>query len=149
MSANSPHVVASPPETGSAKSSEHFGYGSLAAIATTPQGAQLLLPLCQSSGMLLWVPDAVMEKMPPSSHVTHYVRRYDGSLSTHLAQLWTEHQGLVFCLAMGAVVRLVAPLLQDKWHDPAVVVVDEGGNHAISGCSGHQDRKSTRLNSSH
>lgn len=138
MSANSPRVVASPPEAERAESSPRFDYGSLAAIATTPQGAQVLLPLCQTSGMVVWVPTAVMEQMPPSSHGTHYVRAYDGSLREHLAQLWTEHQGFIFCLAMGAVVRLVAPLLQGKQHDPAVVVVDEGGHHAISGCSGHQ-----------
>ena len=34
-------------------------------------------------------------------------------------------------------VRLVAPLLQNKWCDPGVVVVDEGGNFAVSLVGGH------------
>ena len=46
--------------------------------------------------------------------------------------------GFIFCLATGAVVRLMTPLLQDKSIDPAVVVVDEAGKFAISLCSGHQ-----------
>jgi cobalt-precorrin 5A hydrolase/precorrin-3B C17-methyltransferase len=36
------------------------------------------------------------------------------------------------------VVRLIAPLLQHKSGDPAVVVVDEAGRFVISLCSGHQ-----------
>jgi cobalt-precorrin 5A hydrolase/precorrin-3B C17-methyltransferase len=35
-------------------------------------------------------------------------------------------------------VRLIAPLLQHKSSDPAVVVIDEAGNFVISLCSGHQ-----------
>ena len=35
-------------------------------------------------------------------------------------------------------VRLIAPLLQGKAVDPAIVVIDEAGQFAISLCSGHQ-----------
>jgi cobalt-precorrin 5A hydrolase/precorrin-3B C17-methyltransferase len=41
-------------------------------------------------------------------------------------------------MATGAVVRLVSPLLQDKATDPAIVVLDEAGQFAISLCGGHQ-----------
>jgi cobalt-precorrin 5A hydrolase/precorrin-3B C17-methyltransferase len=37
-------------------------------------------------------------------------------------------------------VRLIAPLLEDKSRDPAVVVVDEQGQFVISLCSGHQGK---------
>ncbi|AOX04622.1 precorrin-3B C(17)-methyltransferase [Moorena producens PAL-8-15-08-1] len=63
---------------------------------------------------------------------------YKGSLKDHIASLWSNHRALVFCLAAGAVVRLIAPLLTDKSSDPAVVVVDQGGGFVISLCSGHQ-----------
>ena len=48
-----------------------------------------------------------------------------------------RYSGHVFIMATGIVVRSVAPLLQHKTKDPAVVVVDECGQHAISLLSGH------------
>src|SRR4028119_1160947 len=67
-------------------------------------------------------------------------RFYTGSLKAHVASLWDQHRAFVFCLAAGAVVRLIAPLLEDKSIDPAVVVVDEKGQFVISLCSGHQGK---------
>jgi cobalt-precorrin 5A hydrolase len=40
-------------------------------------------------------------------------------------------------MSTGIVVRLIAALIKHKTEDPAVVVVDDGGNHAISLLSGH------------
>ncbi|WP_367142148.1 precorrin-3B C(17)-methyltransferase [Moorena sp. SIO1F2] len=102
----------------------------LAAIATTPTGAQILQPLCQTTGATLWVPNSLS--------TLEQVAVYKGSLKDHIASLWQNHRALVFCLAAGAVVRLIAPLLTDKSSDPAVVVVDQGGGFVISLCSGHQ-----------
>lgn len=48
-----------------------------------------------------------------------------------------RYSGHVFIMATGIVVRSLAPLLQHKTKDPAVVVVDECGQHAISLLSGH------------
>ncbi len=52
-------------------------------------------------------------------------------------RLWGRNQGLVFVMATGIVVRAIAPLLKDKYSDPAVVVCDERGKFAISLLSGH------------
>jgi cobalt-precorrin 5A hydrolase len=40
-------------------------------------------------------------------------------------------------MSTGIVVRIIAPLIRSKLEDPAVVVVDDRGNHAISLLSGH------------
>jgi len=45
--------------------------------------------------------------------------------------------GHIFIMAAGIVVRSVAGLLRHKTLDPAVVVVDERGRHAVSLVSGH------------
>jgi cobalt-precorrin 5A hydrolase/precorrin-3B C17-methyltransferase len=54
--------------------------------------------------------------------------------------LWQQNRAFIFCLATGAVVRLIAPLLEDKSRDPAVIVIDENGQFVISLCSGHQGK---------
>ena len=50
---------------------------------------------------------------------------------------WESFDGHIFIMAAGIVVRKIAPLLSDKTRDPAVVVSDENGRHAISLLSGH------------
>ena len=102
----------------------------IAAIATTPTAAKRLQPLCQTTGAALWVPESL--------NTLEQVHVYTGSLKAHIASLWHHHRAFVFCLATGAVVRLIAPLLEDKSLDPAVVVVDEAGQFVISLSSGHQ-----------
>ncbi len=50
---------------------------------------------------------------------------------------WKKHRTLIFIMASGIVVRTIAPLLEDKRTDPAVVVVDDSGKHVIGLLSGH------------
>lgn len=101
----------------------------LAAYATTPTAALMLQSLCQTSGAI-WVPESLIG--------VEGTQVYTDSLKAHLATLWHHHRAFIFCLATGAVVRLIAPLLQHKSSDPAIVVVDEAGRFVISLCSGHQ-----------
>lgn len=104
----------------------------LVAIATTPTAAQRLQSLCQTTGAVLWVPESL--------NSLEQVQVYTGSLKAHIALLWRFRRAFVFCLATGAVVRLIAPLLEDKSIDPAVIVIDEKGQFVISLCSGHQGK---------
>jgi len=108
----------------------------LAAIAVTPAGANALYPLL-SQPIVLWVPAAIVPQLPapPERSCLH---PYTGPLRDHLPQLWANYRGLVFCLATGAVVRLIAPCLADKATDPAIVVLDEAAQFVISLCGGHQ-----------
>lgn len=59
------------------------------------------------------------------------------SLSEQVPLLWKEYDNLIFIMAVGIVVRLIAPLIKSKWDDPGVVVVDEGGHFAVSLLGGH------------
>ena len=59
------------------------------------------------------------------------------SASEWTARAFSRSQGLIFVGAAGIAVRSIAPLLQHKSRDPAVVVVDEGGQFAIPILSGH------------
>lgn len=61
----------------------------------------------------------------------------DGGFREALRSAWEEFDGLVMVMASGIVVRSCAELCTHKTSDPAVVVVDERGCHAVSLLSGH------------
>lgn len=106
-------------------------FSSLCAIAPTSNAIKRLQPLCRRSGITLFVPGD-LENFSPDVVV------YDEKLSHHLEKIWSQYQGIIFVFATGAVVRLIAPLLEDKKSDPAVIVMDEAGENIISLCGGHQ-----------
>ena len=54
-----------------------------------------------------------------------------------VADEWHDYDAFVFIGAMGICVRTIAPLVEDKHKDPAVVCVDSLGHNAISVLSGH------------
>jgi cobalt-precorrin 5A hydrolase len=62
---------------------------------------------------------------------------FSGELAELVREQWPAHDGFVLIMAAGIVVRLIAPHLEGKDRDPAVVVMDEGGKFAISLLSGH------------
>ncbi len=105
-------------------------FSPLAFIATTPSGVKTLQPLCEDNSLNIWVPETLQEI--PDTQI------YSKPLQNHIASLWETHRAFVFCLATGAVVRLIAHLLQHKSTDPAVLVIDEQGKNVISLCGGHQ-----------
>lgn len=54
------------------------------------------------------------------------------------ALLWKEKRGLVYFAPTGAIVRSIAPLVESKYTDPAVVVCDVHARWAIALLSGHE-----------
>ncbi len=52
-------------------------------------------------------------------------------------RLYKEYDQLLFIMATGIVVRTLAPLLEHKSKDPAILVMDEKAVHCISLLSGH------------
>jgi cobalt-precorrin 5A hydrolase / precorrin-3B C17-methyltransferase len=64
-------------------------------------------------------------------------RLYDEKPKDALRRAWKECDALVLFLALGAAVRLVAPLLEDKRRDPGVVCVDDAARFAVALVGGH------------
>lgn len=58
-------------------------------------------------------------------------------LKVLITSLWNNYDGFILIMATGIVVRVIAPLLRSKTSDPAVVVMDDAGQFAISLLSGH------------
>ncbi len=52
-------------------------------------------------------------------------------------EIFNQYEALIYVVSLGAVIRTIAPYLKDKHTDPAVIVVDDKANFAISVLSGH------------
>ena len=64
-------------------------------------------------------------------------RRYEGPASSALPRAFAECDAIVCFLAVGATVRLLAPLLSGKHTDPGVVCVDEALRYAVPVAGAH------------
>ncbi len=61
-------------------------------------------------------------------------------MGPRLVETFDAYDCHVFVISVGAVVRMIAPLLKDKKTDPAVVCVDDDARYAICVLSGHVGR---------
>ena len=102
--------------------------GQIAVYALTSVGAEtarrIAAGLC---GAVIFLP----------ARLTGPERRGFGRLADCLACNFNNFDGHVVVAAAGIVVRAIAPLIQDKTVDPAVVVVDQEGRFAVSLLAGH------------
>ncbi len=102
--------------------------GRLALYALTPQGAELLRRLAPAlPGCEIFLPARLAR---PGEH------GFD-RLAPALAENFARYAGHVLVAATGIVVRAIAPLINAKDLDPAVVVLDGRGRFAVSLLSGH------------
>ncbi|BET97850.1 cobalt-precorrin 5A hydrolase [Xenorhabdus taiwanensis] len=64
---------------------------------------------------------------------------FEGGFANTVRKVFTQYGALIMVGATGIAIRVIAPLLKDKMTDPAVVVLDEKGQFAISLLSGHME----------
>lgn len=58
-------------------------------------------------------------------------------LKNFIETIFNKYEYLVFIMATGIVIRTIAPLVESKFSDPAILVTDEKGINVISLLSGH------------
>ncbi|MBO8171527.1 MAG: cobalamin biosynthesis protein [Bacillaceae bacterium] len=105
-----------------------------AIVAITKHGVQLARRLqTRFAGADLYY----MSKFEKGDEAARGIQMFEGSVRLLLPALFQAYQGIILFISLGAVVRMIAPLLKDKKTDPAVVVIDDKGEHAISVLSGH------------
>lgn len=106
-----------------------------AAVAITRNGIKLALTLGEQLGsteVFCYAKySGKLEKIPGERRI------FSEPLKELLPVLFQRYEALILFFSLGAAVRLAAPLLQDKKTDPAVIVIDERGEHVISMLSGH------------
>ncbi|ABB39975.1 precorrin-3B C17-methyltransferase [Oleidesulfovibrio alaskensis G20] len=106
----------------------------LCVFALTPQGIQLAARLCPHLQADLFLPHrlAGLADSTTAPRTERFLRLADA-----VRHAFSIYDGLIFIAACGIAVRSIAPLLQGKDRDPAVVVLDQQGLHAVSLLSGH------------
>ncbi|AJY76925.1 cobalt-precorrin 5A hydrolase [Paenibacillus beijingensis] len=105
-----------------------------AAVAITKHGVEM------ARGLVTRFPGTdlyYMSKFARGDEEERGYHLFEGSVKLILPDLFKQYNGLIIIISLGAVVRMIAPILEDKKKDPAVVVVDDRGEHAISVLSGH------------
>jgi cobalt-precorrin 5A hydrolase len=106
--------------------------GGIALIAASEPGARLARGLrerfAEPDRVSLWAARPYL----PGFEV------YEGGLVELAGRLWTTHAAIVGVMASGIVVRAIAPHVDSKYEDPAVIVVDDAGRYVISLLSGHE-----------
>ena len=88
----------------------------------------------------------IKEKMPEvriyapkkySNTSTNVINWFTEQTAQLITALFKNNDALICIFSLGAVVRLIAPILADKKRDPAVIVIDDKANFVISALSGH------------
>ncbi|MFQ7828474.1 hypothetical protein [Clostridium fessum] len=84
----------------------------------------------------------LLEKLSQQMEEAFDFLDYTGSehskpLKQVVKEAFQEKEAILFVGAAGIAVRLIAPWVQDKLKDPAVLVIDEQGRYAIPILSGH------------
>ncbi len=107
-------------------------------VAISRNGAQLARTLAASLAGegSLYLERRLADGGDADSATTN-VTPFDLPLRPVLERLFERHRRLVLFMPVGAAVRLLAPCLQHKHNDPAVVCVDDAGRFAVSLLSGH------------
>ena len=102
-------------------------------LCASKPGLQQLEPLLQAGELdAIAVPAALLDPQRPE-----LLHQREG-VQTLLAQHWQELDLVVGALAAGALVRLIAPLLDHKGIDPAVLLLADGGQRLVPLLSSHQ-----------
>jgi len=88
----------------------------------------------------------IMERMPEvqvyapikyANSSIHNINWFKEQTSQLVADLFERSDALICIFSLGAVVRLIAPLVVHKKADPAVIVIDDKAHFVISALSGH------------
>lgn len=98
--------------------------------AVTPKGAVLAKKIAES------MPDAELH-LSDNLKLNDIRASYFERMSDAVSREFHAYSGHIFIMSTGIIIRLISSHLKSKTTDPAVVVIDELGQHVISLVSGH------------
>jgi cobalt-precorrin 5A hydrolase len=110
-----------------------YGQNKIAVLAITQEGFRLGTFICKELGAELHVKEGLTVLAEDDLRIVRF-----SVLSDHIKSVFNKYRGLIFVMSLGIVNRVIAPLIQSKYTDPAVVTIDEVGRYVISTLSGHE-----------
>ena len=101
-----------------------------AIFALTRNGVELATRLAATLPATIWLPERFAAFAPGGRCYTN--------LSAAVQTAWQQSKAIILIAATGIAVRLIAPLLQAKTSDPAVICLDEQGHVVVPLIGGHR-----------
>jgi cobalt-precorrin 5A hydrolase len=98
----------------------------IAIIAITPKGKKIANQIKKQ------LPKAQIFLAHKLGRATKEDSLFKQRLKDLVGQLFKEYDQIIFCMALGIVIRIISPYLKDKFTDPAIIVIDEGKRFVIS-----------------
>jgi len=108
----------------------------LAIVTLTKGASELGKQLCDRIGGTLYCKEEFLKEIK-SDKLDYEIHSTEKPFKAFAGKLFKAYDGLIFIMATGIVVRSLAPYIESKTSDPAIIVMDEAGQHAISLLSGH------------
>ncbi|HJP19661.1 MAG TPA: cobalamin biosynthesis protein [Nitrospinota bacterium] len=105
---------------------------SLAIIAITTHGLTVAGKLQDNLKGDLYAPENIINDN--NANIT----AYETTTKKLIEKIWSRYNSFIFIMALGIVSRIIKDQIENKFKDPAIVVVDEMGRYAISTLSGHE-----------
>ena len=62
---------------------------------------------------------------------------YHKDVRKYFPMLFSEYDAIIAIMASGILIRSIAPLIESKVSDPAIINIDDNANFVISTLSGH------------
>jgi cobalt-precorrin 5A hydrolase len=109
------------------------GCGGVAVVAITRHGVETALNI---RGALV-VEGLKVSVFAPKKYVKSSVCELDGKFGDFVKENFGKLDAIVAVMATGIIIRAVAPFIESKLSDPAVIGVDTSGKFVISLLSGH------------
>ncbi|MCG0275689.1 MAG: cobalt-precorrin 5A hydrolase [Thermosediminibacteraceae bacterium] len=106
-----------------------------AVIAVTERGGNLAAFIAEKLNADLYLPERYAKEKGLGGKKGKYP--IVGEFVPFVEGIFDRYRALIFVSAVGIAVRAIAGAVKSKLSDPAVVVVDEGGNFCVSLLSGH------------
>lgn len=94
------------------------------------------IALISVSDKVLTLANDLKEKLNDDSTIIK-VDSYHKNVKKYFPILFDEYDAIIAIMASGILIRSIAPLIESKVTDPAVLNVDDNGNFVISTLSGH------------
>ena len=103
-----------------------------AAVTVSKNGVQQALKISELCKEKIDLHVYTLEK-----YYTKGVTKAGNDLKEIIAEVYHSYKTILFIMASGIVVRMIAPHIQSKLKDPAILVMDDKGKFIISLLSGH------------